>query len=411
VPPASVLLIDTDAAAAKAIDTTLSSVGHAVTITADADEALRLASDHQVIAIDIVEGEKSAAGICAEIRATPTLASIPVLCIAQTDEVEERIGFLEAGADDVIARPFDDRELEARIEALVLRFQRAKDLVPVASAIGSPFGERRRIVGVFSPKGGVGTTTIAVNLAMIAATAKPDSAVIVDLDLQFGQVATHLDLSPGQTLVDVVRDEQALAEPELLRTYTTRHDAGLHALPAPGDPGLAELITAPHVVALLQTLPGTFDTVVVDAGSQLDDRALAVFEAAEVVIVPFYAEMAALKALHILVDRLSAAGIVGAKTVFVLNSMFAKEILKPRDVEGSLGTSISANLPYDPFLYLKAVNAGQPLVRSAPRSAPAEAFAKLATAVFGSESLAAAPEAPAQEDRKATRFGGLLRRS
>ena len=110
---------------------------------------------------------------------------IPVLCISQTDDVEERIRFLEAGADDVIARPFDARELEARVEALLLRFQRSRDLTP-AYRRRLTTAPRPKVVAVFSPKGGVGTTTIAVNIAILADQLHPERTMIVDLDLQFG---------------------------------------------------------------------------------------------------------------------------------------------------------------------------------------------------------------------------------
>jgi pilus assembly protein CpaE len=410
VPSSSILLVGVDATEAKSIAASLTSAGYAVTIQADPNEAFSSAVDHQVVLLDEISGARSAADLCREIRGTPSLASIPVLCIARSSDVEERIGFLEAGADDVVARPFDPLELEARVEALILRFQRSRDLAPVATAIGATGAERRRLVVVFSPKGGTGVTTVATNLGMASAMRKPDSTVIVDLALQFGQVATHLDLPPGQTLADVVRDEQALNEPELLRTFTSRHDAGLHVLQAPGNPELADLVTGRHVERLLRTLPGTFETIVVDAGSIIDERTLAALDMAELVIFPTYAEIAALKALHTLLDYLSESGSVSAKAMFVLNGMFAKEILKPRDVEGSLGTRITAQLPYDPFLYLKAVNEGVPVISGAPRSAPAEAFTKLATEVFGSEKTPSATEQPAHEDRKSGLFGGLRRR-
>jgi pilus assembly protein CpaE len=412
VPSSSILLVGADAAAAKETADTLIGAGYAVTVVADADEAFRGASDHQVVVLDEIAGPRSAAELCREIRTTPSLAAIPVLCLARSDDVEERIGFLEAGADDVIARPFDPRELEARVEALILRFQRSRDLAPIATAIGAMAPERRRLVVVFSPKGGTGVTTIATNLGMVAATRKPDSAVVVDLDLQFGQVATHLNLPPRQTLADVIRDESSLEEAELLRTYTSRHDAGLHVLVAPGTPDLAAMVTATHVERVLRTLPGTFDTIVVDAGSSIDERTLCAFDLAELVVFPVYPEIAALKALHALVEFLTENGSVAAKAMFVLNGMFAKEILKLRDVEGALGTRVAASLPYDPFLYLKAVNEGVPVVLGAPRSLQAEALTKLATAVFGGDGSAApvgiAPTVA--EERKSGLFGGLRRR-
>ena len=87
-----------------------------------------------------------------------------MLAVAQSDDVEERIGFLEAGADDVIAQAVRPRELEARVEALLLRFQRSAARRTGGGAIGDARGTR--IVAVFSPKGGVGTTTIATNIAL-----------------------------------------------------------------------------------------------------------------------------------------------------------------------------------------------------------------------------------------------------
>ena len=112
------------------------------------------------------------------------------MCVSATDDVEERIAFLEAGADDVMARPFDAREMEARVEALLLRFQRSRDLGPVVSPDGLTLARARRTVAVYSPKGGVGTTTVAVNVAIAAAANRPDKVVLVDLSLQFGGVAT-----------------------------------------------------------------------------------------------------------------------------------------------------------------------------------------------------------------------------
>ena len=219
------------------------------------------------------------------------MVAVPLLCVAITDEVEERIGYLEAGADDVIARPFDAREVEARVEALLLRFQRSKD-APIVSADGLTLAKARRTVAVYSPKGGVGTTTIATNIAIAASSRRSDRVVLVDLDLQFGGVATHLNLEPKQTIADVVRDDSALREPELLRTYAMRHDSGLHVLAAPATPESAELITPDHVQRLIATLLEAYDSIVIDAGSVLDERAMTVFEAAEAIVLPVNPDMA-----------------------------------------------------------------------------------------------------------------------
>jgi pilus assembly protein CpaE len=407
VPASTILLIESDAASAESIAGVLSRVGYTVTTIADADEAFGKVADHQLAILDVVEGKKTAVDVCREIRSTPALAAIPVLCVGQTDSVEERIKFLEAGADDVMAKPFDARELEARVEALLLRFQRSKDMTAVVSADGVTVTKKRRTVAVHSPRGGVGTTTIATNIATVAAREKPDKVVLVDLHLQFGQVATHLNLDVKQSLADVVREDAATREPELLRTYATRHDSGLHVLAAPTSPELAELVTAEHVDRILTTLLDAYDSVVIDAGSWLDERTMTAFEHAESVVLVTCPEISALKALNSLLEYLNEAGSVAAKASFVLNNQFAREILKSRDVESALGAKVAIELPYDPFIYLKAVNEGVPIVLGAPRSAPAERFSKLAAAVFGTEGVVVPAVA---EPRKQRGLGGFLRR-
>nr|MBA2299754.1 response regulator [Chloroflexota bacterium] len=199
-PASTILVLESAATAAASLAPHLTSAGYTVTQTTDADEALSLIVEHQLAVLDVGVGDvgskpakggkaakeaeeaapvKSGMELCREIRAAPAMAAVPILCVASTDDVEERIGFLEAGADDVIARPFDPREVEARVEALLLRFQRAKDRPPVISADGVTMARARRVVAVYSPKGGVGTTTIATNIAVVAAQRRPDRVVLV----------------------------------------------------------------------------------------------------------------------------------------------------------------------------------------------------------------------------------------
>ena len=430
-PASTILVLETAATAESSLVPQLTLAGYTVTQTTDPDEALAKIVEHQLAILDVgikdapVKPSKAGKGakdgkdatssapaktgveLCREIRATPAMAAVPILCVANSTEVEERIGFLEAGADDVIARPFDAREVEARVEALLLRFQRSKNKPPVVSADGLTLSTARRVVAVYSPKGGVGTTTIAINIAVVAAQRRPDRVVLVDLDLQFGGVATHLNLDARQTLADIVRDEGVLREPELLRTFAMRHDSGLHVIAAPPTPDGAELVTADHVTHLIGALLEQYESVVIDAGSVLDERTMTVFEQAETIVLGVYPEIAALKAMHGLLDYLNTAGSIGGKATFVLNNMFARDILKPRDIESALGTKIELDLPYDSFLYLKAVNEGVPIVVGAPRSPAAERLVRLSGTAFGTDGVVI-PAAP--PTKKKPGLFGLRRR-
>jgi pilus assembly protein CpaE len=404
VPASTILLVASDAPSGDAIKSILSGAGYVVTVFADAEQALPKVAEHQLVILDISGGPTSAIEVCSQIRATPSMSAIPVMCVSASEDVEERIAFLEAGADDVMARPFDAREMEARVEALLLRFQRSRDLGPVVSRDGLTLAKARRTVAVYSPKGGVGTTTVAVNVATAAAANRPDKVVLVDFSFQFGGVATLLNLDPKQTIADVVREESALVEPELLRTFAVRHDSGLHVLTAPASPESSQTITKAHVAQVLSTLLDGYDMVVIDAGSTLDERVLTIFEAAETVLLTVTPELGALKAMHGLLESLAEAGTISLKSSFVLNNLFAREILKIRDVETFLGATMAVELPYDAFLYLKAINEGVPIVIGAPRSAPAERLVKLSGIAFG----AAGYHLPTEPQEK--KSGGLFRR-
>lgn len=411
-PASSILLLSADPTSGQAIAGSLKAAGHTVTAVVDPGDALPRVADHQLVIVDIVAGDRTAPDVCREIRTMPSVRAIPVLCVAQTAEVDERIAHLEAGADDVITKPFEARELEARVEALLLRFQRSRGQSPEAAAPeAAPAARARRLIVVFSPKGGVGTTTIATNIAALRAQGRPDRVLLMDMDLQFGQVATHLNLEVKLSLADLVRDEAALREPELLRTYAMRHSTGLQVIAAPTTPDFAGGVQPRHVEQLLQTSLEAYETVVVDAGSALDDRTAVAFELADRLILPVYPEIAALKAVHSLLDYLAQTSSVVDRTTFVLNNAFARDILRLRDVESALGSRIGAELPYDPFLYLKAVNEGVPLILGAPRSPAAERLVRLADSVFGASVAASGAATARSPARKPGRLARVLRRS
>ncbi len=406
-PASSIFLLDAEAASSEAIATTLTGVGYTVTTTTDAADAIAKAAGHQLVVIDVVIGPMSSIEVCQQLRADAAMSEVPIVCVSQTDDVDERIAFLEAGADDVMAKPFDGRELEARVEALLLRFQRSGSMTPVYSADGLTMARARRTIAVFSPKGGVGTTTIATNIAVSAALRRPDKVVLVDLALQFGGVSSHLNLETRGTLADLVRDEIAMREPEIMRPYAIRHDSGLHVMAAPGTPEGADLVTPEHVARILKNLLEGYDSVVIDAGSLLDERSMTALEAAEAVMLPVYPEIAALRAVHGLIDYFNDVGSITQKSTFVLNNLFAKDILKPRDVENVLGSRVGAELPYDPFIYLKAVNEGIPVVIGAPKTAPADRLNQLSKTAFGEDGYTVPDEAT---ERRSGRFG-LRRRA
>jgi pilus assembly protein CpaE len=327
----------------------------------------------------------------------------PCLVVAPAGDVEARIAFLEAGADDVLAAGWKQRELAARVEALLIRSGRVHPKTERTTAAG-------HLVTFFSPKGGVGTTTLAVNTAVLLAGGEHSGSgfptqrvLLVDLDLQFGQVATHLNLSPRFDIAGLASDEPALADPELAASYLTTHASGVTILAAPSIPDAEARIGVDELSRIFDLLRPRFDVIVVDCGSALDPRVLWVLEQADTHLFVIFPEIAALRATSLMLGYLAETATLRARTEFVVNHIFPKELLKTRDIENLLRAQPVAEIPYTEVEMIRAVNEGVPVVTSRPASPVAGALRGVAQNIMGITAPPAAP-APASQ-RKGFLFG------
>jgi pilus assembly protein CpaE len=143
-----------------------------------------------------------------------------------------------------------------------------------------------QVITVYSPKGGVGTTTIAVNLAVHAAAAAQTRVVLIDLRLPYGHTVTHLGLRAGPSVFDAVLALRRKGPPEVLAAYTRVHESGLFVLPAPESLASSSRLTATDIELLLAAAAAWFGVVVIDAGPSLDDRTTAALAAATTLVVP-----------------------------------------------------------------------------------------------------------------------------
>jgi pilus assembly protein CpaE len=342
-------------------------------------------------------------GAIGSIRSASTIPT-PCLVVAPAGDVEARIAFLEAGADDVVGINWANRELEARIEALLIRSGRVKPDTDHGAALG-------QIITFFSPKGGVGTTTLAVNTAVLLAGGDNTGAgvpgqrvLVMDLDLQFGQVATHLNLNPRFDIAGLASDEPALTDPELAASYLTKHSSGVSILAAPSIPDAEVRVGIEELERILRLLRPRFDQVVIDAGSRLDPRSLWILEQADVHVFVIFPEIAALRSTSLMLAYLAETTTLRARTHFVVNHIFPKELLKSRDVENLVRARPAAEIPYTEVEMIRAVNEGVPVVTSRPLSPATVALRTVAQAVMGLETR------PAGESPHAERRGFIFGR-
>lgn len=377
----------------------LQAAGHPTSSVATPADAVAHMRDHPVDLI-VAEG-LAASGAIASLRAGSGGAVTPVLAVAPAGDVEARIAFLEAGADDVLAADFAGSELAGRVVALLIRAGRHR---PETAAKG-----RGEIIAFFSPKGGVGTTTLAVNTAVLlagggsaagaAGVLSTSRILLVDLDLQFGQVGTHLNLQPRYDLTFLLRDDTALGDPEIARSYLTQHSSGLSVLTAAPRPEAEFSITVDQLQQMFETLQPSFDHIIVDLGNRLDQRTLWVLEQSDASVFVLFPEVAALRAMTMLNAFLGETMATGGRHYVVVNHLFPKELLKARDIENLLRTTPAAEVPYTEVDMIRSVNEGIPLVVSRPTAPATLAIRRIAQAIIGVDGTMPAAEAPKPERR------------
>ena len=334
--------------------------------------------------VDLIVAEGlMASGAIGSLRSVPGEADVPILVVAPAGDVEARIAFLEAGADDVVEAGFARRELEARVHALLIR---AGAMAPGPASAGAG-----QLIAFYSPKGGAGTTVLAVNCASLLASggggAEGTTArvVLVDLDLQFGQVAIHLNVAPKLDFTRLADDDDARTDPEALAPYLTRHSSGLMVLASPVSPDSGARISVEAVDQVMGTLRAAFDFVVVDCGTRLDPRTMWVLEQAKENVFVVYPEVGALRAMAELLTFLGEAAVLQGRTHVVVNHISGRELLKTRDVENFLGMRPTAEIPFADVDMTSAINHGSPLILTKPGSSAGHAIERLVTALVGAE--------------------------
>ena len=373
-------MLTADGRADNAIVEPLQRAGMNVSVTQDLALALQRIGEQQLLILDASD-ESTLAMLCRRINDETGSRHAPILAVAHSHDVEARVHLLEAGADDVIGLPVDERELGALVEALLLR-------APASPTAGEgttisppprpvPTGPGR-VVAFAAAKGGSGTTTLAVNTALILAEMAPGSVAIADMDMYHGQVATHLDLYARNSTAQMAREDRLTQTPDMIHDAGKQHASGLMVFGAPYRPDEAVDVTGAQLASLVQQLRGVYGTIIIDAGSTLDMRSLSVLAEADHVVMPITPDIPSLRLLHAALQVMSEAGSLTDKTVFVLNQMYPHPTIMGEQIEEHLGVRLLLEVPYDGENFLRGVNEGQPLVLLARRSAAASAIKHLA---------------------------------
>ncbi len=272
-----------------------------------------------------------------------------------------------AGARDFLMKPFSGDELVTAIRR-VYETRPAHTLAPIVAPRQAQQNNHRqqvveeregKIIAVFSPKGGIGCTTIAVNLA-VALADKGSSTVLVDGSLQFGDVAVMLNLKTSMTIIDLVERTDEL-DYDLVSSVVTSHSSGLKVLPAPSRPEMAELVTENHIKKVLQALRQMYDFVIIDTASSLNDVSLAMLDVADRIVLVTQQNLPTLKNVSRFFDLSEGLDYESGKIMLVVNHGSNKLNISVKDIVDSLKRQIVGVIPEDDAAY-SAADQGKPLV-------------------------------------------------
>jgi pilus assembly protein CpaE len=331
------------------------------------------------------EGSLAAAGALLDID-----SEIGILLVAESMSAPLLKLALRVGLTDVIEAPLTVENVTEAI-GQVDRMSRRRPVAPLPS---EPFAEPQAqgtVITVMSAKGGSGKTVFATNLAMLLArNGNPGDVVMVDGDLQFGDVCLVLQLEPKFTIVNAAHELQHMDE-QLLQSVLTTHPSGLKVLAAPLEPAFADEISTAAMTDIIEQLRTMFKYVVIDTASLLDELLLSLLERADKVLFIVDMDLPSVKNAKLALETLRLLKFPSSKIELVLNRSNAKARLDEKEIERSLKMKIAATVPSDGIVPA-SVNEGRPVVESAPKSKVAKGFESIHRLVVGSGSTTPAQD-------------------
>jgi pilus assembly protein CpaE len=259
---------------------------------------------------------------------------------------------------------------------------------------------------VFSPKGGVGRTTVAVNMAVAAATELGKKVVLVDGSFQFGDVGVLLNLNPkNKSIADLVPElEQAGHEVESIDTFVINHSAGIRVLLAPPSPEMAELITPSGVKRVIESLRLSHDLVVVDCTAFFNDTTLAILDSADTILTMLSLEITSIKNMRLFLEVTEQLGYESGKIRLVLNRADSALGIRVADVEHSIGRKVDDTIVSDGRSVVYALNRGVPFFLSNREAQVSQDILRLAKAVTGERAQVASGAVARKPTQKKSLF-------
>ncbi len=273
---------------------------------------------------------------------------------------------LKAGAREFLSKPINESSLRAVL-------QKARNIADQQNS-----GSSGKIFSVFSNKGGIGKTTIAVNLAYNLAEITRKRVALVDLNLQLGDVTTFLDLSPSFDISYVASHLNRIDEAFLLSTLEKYKDNELYVLADPPYLEQAEDITTEQITSALGILKSVFSYIVIDTGSNFDSKNLCSLDASDSILLISMINLPSIRNAQRSMELFKRLEYSESKIKLIINRYMPTDEISIDDIEEALGHPVFWKIPNNYFTVMSAINRGFPIAKIDPRSPINENFMELA---------------------------------
>ena len=380
-----VLVVDDDLNIQRVLVFTLKQEGYEVIVASDGATGVEMAESEapDLILMDVAMPRLDGYAATQQIRGAETEGRrVPIIMLTSEAEVEQRVRGLRAGADDDIVKPFHPLELMAKIKALLSRSSGGS----AKQTTGSDRPTLGRLAVFYGAKGGVGTTTIAINTAISLARELNRRTALVDANLQFGDLRVFMDLAlDTASIVNAI--SEADLDIDLLRKLMVHHHTGIDLLLAPPSPESADLVMEhqrqnPQSLSnLLALARRAYDYTLIDMVKTIDDFNLQLFDEADVIFVIMTADLSCLKNVRLVLETMDSLGYERSKVQLVLNRSNAYTGINVNNAESALGRSIDYQVINEYRGAISALNSGEPIMSSRPEAPLSRSITEFARAM------------------------------
>ncbi len=272
-----------------------------------------------------------------------------IVAMSNKTSTETIIKVMRAGAKEFVTKPFIESEFKTLVETITAEFRN----------IETP--DTCKIISTFSNKGGIGKTSIAVNLAVELAQMSKEKVALIDLNLQLGDVATFLDMTPPFAMDYIADNISHLDEEELLKTLTRYKNTSLYVIADPLNIDKSKEITAEQIKNILNALKKIFSYIVIDIGTNIDSKTITALDSSDLILLIAIVNLPAIRSTQRCMDLFNKLGYPPEKIKLILNRYMENEDIKTSDIEEVVKQKVYWKIPNNYLTMMSAINKGVPV--------------------------------------------------